>query len=103
LDPAPASRHTLSLHDALPILEACHPVEMPRRGCAMGWVPPVQRLGSAPRKAVGPRKRHKTPFLRGRGRKKCLEEGVWRRTGGFRSEEHTSELQSRENLVCRLL
>src|SRR5690606_39953999 len=25
------------------------------------------------------------------------------RGGGFRSEEHTSELQSRENLVCRLL
>src|SRR5690606_42146629 len=24
-------------------------------------------------------------------------------TDGFRSEEHTSELQSRENLVCRLL
>src|SRR5690606_40517769 len=24
-------------------------------------------------------------------------------TGGVRSEEHTSELQSRENLVCRLL
>src|SRR5690606_42136183 len=24
-------------------------------------------------------------------------------TGGDRSEEHTSELQSRENLVCRLL
>src|SRR5690606_39555752 len=24
-------------------------------------------------------------------------------TGGTRSEEHTSELQSRENLVCRLL
>src|SRR5690606_15984697 len=26
-----------------------------------------------------------------------------RRTTGCRSEEHTSELQSRENLVCRLL
>src|SRR5690606_14830418 len=26
---------------------------------------------------------------------------IWRRS--FRSEEHTSELQSRENLVCRLL
>src|SRR5690606_40033516 len=26
-----------------------------------------------------------------------------RRTGTHRSEEHTSELQSRENLVCRLL
>src|SRR5690606_39389534 len=25
------------------------------------------------------------------------------RAEGFRSEEHTSELQSRENLVCRLL
>src|SRR5690606_41932353 len=25
------------------------------------------------------------------------------RAGGARSEEHTSELQSRENLVCRLL
>src|SRR5690606_40116914 len=25
------------------------------------------------------------------------------RGAGFRSEEHTSELQSRENLVCRLL
>src|SRR5690606_11063551 len=24
-------------------------------------------------------------------------------SGGFRSEEHTSELQSRENIVCRLL
>src|SRR5436309_6706447 len=36
--------------------------------------------------------------------------GRWRRAGGApgpvrsrRSEEHTSELQSRENLVCRLL
>src|SRR5690606_42138044 len=26
-----------------------------------------------------------------------------REPGGLRSEEHTSELQSRENLVCRLL
>src|SRR5690606_42046492 len=39
-----------------------------------------------------------------------LEEGVvqpgWIESDGFlagRSEEHTSELQSRENLVCRLL
>src|SRR5436309_8567890 len=27
----------------------------------------------------------------------------WQRGRVFRSEEHTSELQSRENLVCRLL
>ena len=34
-------------------------------------------------------------------------EGSWTRTAykeaGVRSEEHTSELQSRRNLVCRLL
>src|SRR5690606_40043054 len=29
--------------------------------------------------------------------------GTNRNGGAFRSEEHTSELQSRENLVCRLL
>src|SRR5258707_5992585 len=28
---------------------------------------------------------------------------VWRRAGPRRSEEHTSELQSRQYLVCRLL
>src|SRR5437016_11036335 len=28
---------------------------------------------------------------------------VWREDGGPRSEEHTSELQSLTNLVCRLL
>src|SRR5690606_39823000 len=28
---------------------------------------------------------------------------IAKETGCFRSEEHTSELQSRENLVCRLL
>src|SRR5690606_41475954 len=31
----------------------------------------------------------------------CVENGTGKL--GFRSEEHTSELQSRENLVCRLL
>src|SRR2546430_9254605 len=30
-------------------------------------------------------------------------EGVGNSTGQFRSEEHTSELQSQSNLVCRLL
>src|SRR5690606_2455808 len=44
------------------------------------------------------------------GREIFAEEGhpvIYRYTGGvprlIRSEEHTSELQSRENLVCRLL
>src|SRR5690606_41736375 len=33
----------------------------------------------------------------------ALAEGRLRSIGANRSEEHTSELQSRENLVCRLL
>src|SRR2546427_1421106 len=45
-------------------------------------------------------------FLRPRARVSCEEEGQRRRAGGHaevRSEEHTSELQSQSNLVCRLL
>src|SRR5207248_11720366 len=47
---------------------------------------------------------HDRPLLQGRG----LPDGVLRRSGGpthldLRSEEHTSELQSPYDLVCRLL
>src|SRR5690606_41290149 len=34
---------------------------------------------------------------------RTLDTGVTELLGGYRSEEHTSELQSREKLVCRLL
>src|SRR5690606_40350531 len=33
----------------------------------------------------------------------AIDETVLAVAAGYRSEEHTSELQSRENLVCRLL
>src|SRR3989454_2834980 len=49
----------------------------------------VRRLGAVGVERVGPRGR--------RGR------GGWRRRRRARSEEHTSELQSPWNLVCRLL
>src|SRR5690606_42012876 len=68
-----SERSTLSLHDALPIF-------------------PGQRAG-APGHALGvPLSRH--PRRAGHGH---------RQRRATRSEEHTSELQSRENLVCRLL
>src|SRR5206468_8226106 len=79
-DTATTEIYTLSLHDALPI-----------------WpLPPRSRDGAA----------------RGPGHRDCFPT---RRTGGARrrrrflhpraarSEEHTSELQSRSDLVCRLL
>src|SRR5690606_40638765 len=66
--------YTLSLHDALPIC----------RGVAV--VPGHGGLRRAgPGRVAGPDRR--------RARRRCVR----------RSEEHTSELQSRENLVCRLL
>src|SRR5207302_3085288 len=49
-----------------------------------------------PRRAAGPRDEHAAAALAVRG-----EQGHPGPDG--RSEEHTSELQSRENLVCRLL
>src|SRR2546427_4459028 len=39
----------------------------------------------------------------GRGAAQPYEGGAGVRGGGCRSEEHTSELQSQSNLVCRLL
>src|SRR2546430_12675699 len=38
-----------------------------------------------------------------RGKEDQLHPGPSRGNGGLRSEEHTSELQSQSNIVCRLL
>src|SRR3712207_7522387 len=46
------------------------------------------------------RARHRHP---GRGRRDDRRDGGLARDPGERSEEHTSELQSRQYLVCRLL
>src|SRR2546427_9129176 len=35
--------------------------------------------------------------------KSCIDEGIEVSLAEYRSEEHTSELQSQSNLVCRLL
>src|SRR3712207_7637226 len=87
-DTATTEIYTLSLHDALPIYAGRPPrpvpgppdddLPRPRRGAGL--------LGAAPRRRpVG---------------RRPLGGGV---PGARRSEEHTSELQSRQYLVCRLL
>src|SRR5690606_41347872 len=73
-DPPPTEIYTLSLHDALPISE--------RRERDRAVV-----AAAASRRVHWP----------GQG------QGQSTRRDAARSEEHTSELQSRENLVCRLL
>src|SRR5690606_41792974 len=87
---SPANTHfsTLSLHDALPILYLVHLV---KDGCHHLVTADFSgRLGGLLHIA--------TPRI-------VLVDGIDARTEltRLRSEEHTSELQSRENLVCRLL
>src|SRR3712207_8930159 len=74
-DTATTEIYTLSLHDALPIFRG------PR---ARGLPLDRQGQGQPHRPRYPPGGRH---------------DGPWRQ----RSEEHTSELQSRQYLVCRLL
>src|SRR5690606_41954617 len=92
-DPPTTEIYTLSLHDALPI---CYLRE--HEGNWPGWSP-TWMLG---RRLTG-----KRLGIVGMGR---IGQAVAARARPFgleihyhRSEEHTSELQSRENLVCRLL
>src|SRR3712207_8833970 len=74
-DTATTEIYTLSLHDALPISPS-------RWGCGSRTAcrVPSATSGSSGRRGASP----STP-------------------SGWRSEEHTSELQSRQYLVCRLL
>src|SRR5690606_41508942 len=83
--PERTSLHTHSLHDALPIFRA----------------PPRDQH----RQVREPRHRRAPPRRSARRQRRAHLHRAPRAPLGEppRSEEHTSELQSRENLVCRLL
>src|SRR5690606_41732593 len=85
--PSP-NMYSLSLHDALPISAARRPGVRPRAGGGAGPRPASVQAG---RRDVPP----------GLARPQGSRAGAIGRA--LRSEEHTSELHSRENLVCRLL
>src|SRR5690606_40784969 len=99
-DTAPTQTQTLSLHDALPISTS-----RPTGFCSSSWkrtatwrlptptAVSANRQGFVTDEPNHPHRRQRVFAARGRGQRQ--------RDG--RSEEHTSELQSRENLVCRLL
>src|SRR5690606_42060547 len=89
-DAATVEISTLSLHDALPISGV--PILFVRvSGCGCGW----DYFGRSDRRSVWP-KTGDLGFYFG----SCA---LYAAFAACRSEEHTSELQSRENLVCRLL
>src|SRR5260221_10764517 len=74
-DTATTEIYTLSLHDALPI---CSTSSRWRRSVTSSA---IREASSAPSSSISPIRSH----------------------GASRSEEHTSELQSHSDLVCRLL
>src|SRR5690606_41497142 len=83
---SPTEIYPLSLHDALPIC---------------GGRSRVRVVGGAlPRTSARP---HRHPQGPAAGHAGGQLPGGGGAAGHDRSEEHTSELQSRENLVCRLL
>src|SRR5207253_9765076 len=91
--PSPPPTYPLSLHDALPIFGSRgHVAEHDLLGHA-----PAQR-NADPRLELHARVAHAIVVGRGEGDAQCHAAGDDRR-----SEEHTSELQSRGHLVCRLL
>src|SRR5690606_41510983 len=95
----PASLYTLSLHDALPIWTDPAGLCRSRAGVAQCVREPVGdpvQSPSAGDSDIGLDYRLLGPELQSAG------VGCTQRAAA-RSEEHTSELQSRENLVCRLL
>src|SRR5690606_42094310 len=81
----PADKYSLSLHDALPI--CARKIDLSARNLSKSFC--VYTLGLT------------FPSDQSICRRKCG--AIFSLKGEFRSEEHTSELQSRENLVCRLL
>src|SRR3989449_7752329 len=93
-DTATTEIYTLSLHDALPISgDAAHPAAHVRDAPARGWRRPSRRPGNARSRGPG---HHAAVHAR---RPRLPAD----RAQDVRSEEHTSELQSRLHLVCRLL
>src|SRR5258708_22583442 len=86
-DTATTEIYTLSLHDALPILTA-----------VLCWARGRARVDVGCGAAARPRGDRPPAIVRARGLGRPSDRGAT-----ARSEEHTSELQSPDHLVCRLL
>src|SRR5699024_11779017 len=95
--PAPPALHTLSLHDALPIYR-------PRqRACLRPATEASGRAGPQPARSSTAEQHSPQQIVEGTSGRAQGRLGGGLDGSGIRSEEHTSELQSRFDLVCRLL
>src|SRR5690606_40028304 len=95
--------YTRSLHDALPILAhgATADVVAGGEGAAEDFIHPVHHrfLAAEVHLELQGAEAHLSDALVARLQEKA-DVGVAETIAALRSEEHTSELQSRENLVC---
>src|SRR5207244_8341844 len=100
LQPAPEVRqtHTLSLHDALPISKGLKMIrgEFAAEGRITQHLKDVHLMLEQAQRVS-----QDLPLLAIHA--DVLQACVWQGEGDLRSEEHTSELQSPDHLVCRLL
>src|SRR5690606_41564035 len=97
--PAPAAP-TLSLHDALPISARCRASHPRPEGPLRSGHQEQSRPALQGRQGVA---RHRPTACASKPAKNRRPRSHRAPASHHRSEEHTSELQSRENLVCRLL
>src|SRR5690606_41724170 len=97
---APHNLYTLSLHDALPISGIQLKFEESGRRASLTFrrMQASNAPGSGDGEPQPPR-----PGAGGAAERAAGRNDASRTATHKRSEEHTSELQSRENLVCRLL
>src|SRR5207253_11491869 len=95
--PSPPDPYTLSLHDALPIL--CRVLPLGEIG--ESWTPACAGTQECRVDLLCdiPRLFRMNPHARGAAKRQGKSSDL----DASRSEEHTSELQSRGHLVCRLL
>src|SRR5690606_39337508 len=95
--PATPASYTLSLHDALPIFDDTNQGEnaWPKRFVLVADELSATTLAELPQDRLA--------GIVVRDGAANSHAAIMVRALGIRSEEHTSELQSRENLVCRLL
>src|SRR5206468_12716905 len=102
-EPPPPEISTLSLHDALPICRASGRGPPPAARAPASSDRPAADDGRSRRGRAAPRRRaaRRDPPPPPAGRWGSPWDRRDRRAP--RSEEHTSELQSRSDLVCRLL
>src|SRR5207247_10862409 len=90
--------HPLSLHDALPIFSSASSSRTDQ-GCAASLLPDRRKTSCNARML----ELHARNCVNATGRPRTDRAWSFRDRRLVRSEEHTSELQSRVDLVCRLL